>query len=175
MDCRVKPTSVWHGVCLSCRLGHGDLRTAISASSRRAGCRWPEVKSGLLSLGHWRGLKKFSDGSAKHQICLDEPGEGKQADSDSVGVVSQAQQQKGDECNRDLDANGVFRCSEEVADLQGLLDPSKEQFDGPSTLVQVRDVLRACLQIIGEDAQHLAGLDYNPNFADESRHRVVAG
>ena len=109
------------------------------------------------------------------QVGSDEPCEGDGTFYDLVGVVSQPQQQEGDQRNRDLNANGIFRGSQEVADLQGLFDPAKEQLDGPSALVQVGDFLRARLQIIGEDAQHLAGLDDDLNLADETRHRIVAG
>ncbi len=110
-----------------------------------------------------------------HKICLDEPGEGERALDDSVGIVRQAQQQKGDEGNRNLNANGVLGGSQEVIDFQSLLDPSKEQLDRPSALVQVRDVLCARGQIVGEDAQHRAGLDNDPDFTDQSPHRIAAG
>jgi len=110
-----------------------------------------------------------------HKICLDESGEGERALDNSVGIVRQAQQQKGDEGDRNLKADGVLGSPQEVTDFQGLLDPSKEQLDGPSALVQIGDLLRAGSQIIGEDAQHLAGLDHDPNFADQTRHRVVTG
>ena len=109
-----------------------------------------------------------------HQICTDHPGEGEWARNDPVGVVGQAQQQKCDQRNRNLNANGVLGGSEKMADFQDLLDPSEEQLDRPATFVQISDVSRAGGQIIGKDAQRLAGLDNNPNFADEGRHRVVA-
>src|SRR6202163_5092643 len=134
---------------------------------------WSEVKSGLLWLGEWRSLEKFADRAPVHQVGADEPGEGERAFYDLVGVVSQPQQQEGDQRDRDLNANGVFGGSQEVDDLQGLFDPAKEQLDGPSTLVQIGDFLRACLKVIGEDAQHLAGLDHDANFTDETRHRVL--
>ena len=110
-----------------------------------------------------------------HKIRLDEPGEGKRALDDFVGIVREAQQQKGYEGDRNLNANGVLGGAQKVADFQGLLDPSKEQLDGPSTFIQISDFLCAHGQIIGEDAQHLAGLDQDPNFADQIRHRVGAG
>jgi len=58
------------------------------------------------------------------RISLDES---KRTFHDGVGVVSQAQQQEGDQGNRDLNTDGIFGGSEEVGDLQGLLDPSKER------------------------------------------------
>ena len=110
-----------------------------------------------------------------HKIRLDEPGEGERALDDFVGIVRQAQQQKSYEGDRNLNANGVLGGAQEVADFQGLFDPSKEQLDGPSTLVQIGNFLCARGQIIGEDPQHPAGLDHNPNFTDQTRHRVGAG
>jgi hypothetical protein len=110
-----------------------------------------------------------------HEIGLDKPGEGERALNNFVGFVRQAQQQKGDQGNCNLNANGVLGVPEEVADFQGLFDPSKEQLDGPSTLIQIGDFLGAGGQIIGEDAQHLAGLNYDPDFTDQTRHRVGAG
>src|SRR5258708_8005655 len=174
VDGRDEPTAVWHGLCLPCRLQHGGVSANIAAPLRRTGCMWSEVKSGLLWLGWWGSLEKFGDRAPMHQVGSDQAGEGERAGHDPVGVVSQAQQQKGDQRDRDLNANGVFGSSQEMADLQGLFDPSKEQLDRPSTLVEVGDVLRACLDIIGEDAQHLAGLDHDANFTDETRHWVVA-
>src|SRR6266851_8555503 len=96
MDCRVKPTVVWHGPCLSCRVLRGEVSANIAAPSRGAGCMWSEVKSGLLWLGGWRSLEKFADRAPMHQVGADEPGEGERAFYDLVGVVSQPQQQEGD-------------------------------------------------------------------------------
>src|SRR5436190_12524827 len=69
-----------------------------------------------------------------HQICTDHPGEGEWARNDPVGVVGQAQQQKCDQRNRNLNANGVLGGSEKMADFQDLLDPSEEQLDRPRRL-----------------------------------------
>src|SRR5260370_31441029 len=148
MDARDKPTAVWHGVCLSWRLPDGDVSTNIAAPWRGAGCMWSEVKSGLSWLRGWRSLEKLGDRAPMHQVGLDEPGEGERACHDSIGVVSQPQQQEGDQCDRDLNANGVFGGSQEVANFQGLFDPAKKQFDRPATLVEVRDLLRGCLHIV---------------------------
>src|SRR6266480_4618195 len=71
-----------------------------------------------------------------------------------------AQQQKCDQRNRNLNANGVLGGSEKMADFQDLLDPSEEQLDRPATFVQISDVSRAGGQIIGKDTQRLAGLDH---------------
>src|SRR5436305_11700209 len=103
-----------------------------------------------------------------HEICANEPRESKRASGGSVGVMCQSQQHECDECNRDLNADGILGCSKEVADFEGLFNPPKEQLDRPSTLVQVRDLLRACIQIVGEDAQNLSALDHDLNFAGQA-------
>ena len=110
-----------------------------------------------------------------HKICLYEPGEGERAFDNSVGIVRQAEQQEGYEGDRDLNADGVLGGPQEVADFQSLLDPSKEQLDSPSTLVQIGNFLCTRGQIVGEDAQHFAGLDHDLNLADKTRHRIFAG
>jgi len=167
-DRRVKPTSVRHGLCFSCDLGDrgggvgGAMLTASPGGARGAGA---EVEFGLPGLGQWRGLEQLCDGAAEHQVGLDEPCEGERAGDDPGGLVGEAQQHEGDQRDRDLNADGVFRGSQEVADLQGLFDPSEEQLDRPSPLVEVGDLLRARLDVVGEDAQHLAGLDRNPDLA----------
>src|SRR4030088_1937534 len=97
VDARHKATVVWHGPCLSCRVLRGEVSANIAAPSRGAGCMWSEVKSGLLWLGGWRSLEKFADRAPVHQVGADEPGEGERAFYDLVGVVSQPQQQEGDQ------------------------------------------------------------------------------
>src|SRR5215468_11073764 len=131
--CPVEPTTVRHGLCLSRRPLLCD--THVATPLRRAGRVRPEIEPGLVCLWRWWGFKKVGDRAAVHQVGSDEPGKGKRACNDFGGVVSQAQQQEGDQRDRDLNADGVFGGSEEVADLQSLLDPSKEQLDRPSSLV----------------------------------------
>ncbi len=64
---------------------------------------------------------------------------------------------------------GIHRSSQE----DGL--PGQAPTRWPTTLVQIGDFLCARGQVIGEDAQHVAGLDHDLDFADQTRHRVVAG
>src|ERR1700693_2517832 len=60
------------------------------------------------------------------------------------------------------------------ADLEGLFDPSEEQLDRPAALVKVSDLLRARRQVVGEDAQDLAGLGAHPPLPHKSPHRILA-
>src|SRR5438105_4117308 len=87
--------------------------------------------------------------------------------------MGQAQQHKSDKRYDDLNANSVLGGSKEVADFEGLFDPSEEEFDCPSPLVQVSNLLRTCAQVIGKDAQFLASLDNNPDFSHQPRHRIL--
>jgi len=92
----------------------------------------------------------------------------------SFGFVRQAQQHEGDERDDDLRPHRVLGGSEEVADLEGLFDPSEEQLDRPAALVKVGDLLRARRQVVGEDAQDLAGFGPHPHLSHQSRHRILA-
>src|SRR5882672_11605740 len=163
--------------CASCGYLQVEASAGSVTTSRRPGDGWLEIEFDLVWCWALRGffLKKSSNRSPMHEIGADQPGEGERTFHDGVGIVSQAQQQEGDQGNRDLNADGILGSSEEVGDLQGLLDPSKEQLDRPSALVQIGDVLSAGGQIVGEDAQHLAGLDHDPDFPDQARHRIAAG
>ena len=78
-----------------------------------------------------------------HEIGAHEPGEGDRAGDGTLGGLRQAEQQKGEQRHRDLDANGVLGSSEEAGDLQRLLDPAEEEFDCPATPVEARVDLRA--------------------------------
>src|SRR5271165_835258 len=158
-----------HASC--CLLHCGGTTTSCAATMRSSRSISPEIKYSLLGL---RYLEKFGDGSSMHEIRFDEPCKSEWARNDSVRVMSQAQQQKSDKGNHNLNANGVLGGSEEVSNLQCLFHPPKEQLDRPTPLVQVGDFLRARGQIIGEDAQHLTGLDHDADFAHAVRHRVVS-
>src|SRR5260370_5002680 len=69
-----------------------------------------------------------------HQVGAHESGELKRARENLVSGLGHAQEQKGDERHRDLNADGILRRSKEVLDLQGLFDPSEEQLDLPALL-----------------------------------------
>ena len=58
--------------------------------------------------------------------------------------------------------------------LQRLLDPAEEQFDLPTLFVKVRNLCRRSVEIIGDDAQHLAGIDNHPDLPNWYLQRVFA-
>src|SRR5262245_19165725 len=43
----------------------------------------------------------------------------------------------------------------------------------PAVLVEVGDLLRSCIEIIGHDAQHFATIDDYPDLADRHLQRVL--
>ena len=108
-----------------------------------------------------------------HKIGAHEPGEGERALDAVLGRLGEAQEQKGDEGNSDLDVHGILGGAEEAGDLEGLLDPAEEQLDGPAALVELGDLLGASVEIVGEDAQHLAGVAHDPHLAHRIGHRVA--
>src|SRR5215471_14377556 len=88
-----------------------------------------------------RRLEEGTDVSFVHEVGTDETGEGEWAGHGVLGGLSQSQDQESDEGDGDLSANGVLGGSEEAGDLEGLLDPAKEQLDGPSQFVEIGDFL----------------------------------
>src|SRR5215208_7283622 len=95
------------------------------SSPRLSGLDWSEAEvelSGISDDG-WRGIEEGIERSSVHEVGSDEAGEGEWAFDSFGGGVSEAQQQEGDEGDGDLDAHGIFGSPEEVADLEGLLDP----------------------------------------------------
>src|SRR5271165_2855398 len=64
-----------------------------------------EVEPRVVWLRLWRWVEKLAERAALHQVGFDQPGEGERALDDLVGVVSQAQQQEGDQGDGDLDAD----------------------------------------------------------------------
>src|SRR5262249_53492216 len=113
--------------------------------------------------GSW-GLEQAIDPATLHEIGADQAGEGELAVHGLLRGLCEPQQQKGDESDGDLDANSIVGGSEEASDFQGLLDPPKEQLDGPAALVEVSDLLRAGVEIIGENTQNLAAIGRHTNL-----------
>ena len=74
-----------------------------------------------------------------HEVGAHQPGEGERALNGGPRGLGEAQQQKGDEDDGDLDAHGVLGGTEEAADLQRLLDLAEEQLDLPAAPVEIGD------------------------------------
>ena len=79
---------------------------------------------------------------AMHKVAAHQPGELQRTGSGGLCRLGETEQQQGDQSSGDLDAHGVLGAAEEVSDPRGLLDPAKEQLDGPASLVEIGDLLR---------------------------------
>ena len=74
------------------------------------------------------------------------------------GVVQDAQQHKGDQRDIDLDAHGVLTAAEKAADLEVLLEPFEQQFDVPALFVELCNLDRRPLQVVGEQIEGLVAI-----------------
>ncbi len=70
-------------------------------------------------------LKEPVDALSVHETGPDETCKGERALHGLLRFLGEAQQQKGDQSDRDLDAYGVLAGAEEVPDFQGLLEPAE--------------------------------------------------
>jgi hypothetical protein len=116
-------------------------------------------------------LQEAVGSAAVHEVGANEPGEGQRARDGFLGRLSEAEQQEGSERAGDLDAHGILGGSEEAGDLEHLLDPAEEQLDGLAAFVEVGNLLGGSIEVVAEDAQHLAGLGLDPDLA----HSVAKG
>src|SRR6185312_4258965 len=92
--------------------------------------------------GGWRfGIEEAVERSAMHQVDANRAGEGERAGHRLLPGLSQPQQQKSDQRDRDLDAHSILADAEKAADFEGLLDPPEEQLDCPAPLVEIGDLL----------------------------------
>src|SRR5512138_3620768 len=94
-----------------------------------------------------------------HQVCTYETGKLERPSHSLLSSLGQTQDQVGDQGDGDLDADGIFRDTDEVLDSQGLLDPAEEQFDLPALFVEIGNLLCRSVEVVGDDAQHLAAID----------------
>jgi len=119
VDGRDKPTAVRHEFCLCGEPLFLAFRACNAAPMCGSRCLLLEVESWLLRRWCWRWFEQVCDGPPLHQVGSDQPREREWALDDFVGVMSQAQQHEGDHRDGDLDADGIFRGSQEVGDFQG--------------------------------------------------------
>lgn len=78
----------------------------------------------VLGAAFWGRLR-----SSVHEVEADEAGEGERLKDGLQSRVGRLQQNVGDQCDEDLDADGIVRGPGEVADFQVLLDPLEEELD----------------------------------------------
>src|SRR5579863_6846628 len=139
----------------------GRRKTWVAGSSPRlsGSCGVPLERQLIRIVRGWRfACEQTIEAAAVHQIGADEAGEGERAGNRLLGCLRHAQQQKSDQRDGDLDAYGVVAGAEEAADFEDLLDPTEKQLDRPAPLVEIGDFLGRGVEIVREDAQHLAGV-----------------
>ena len=121
------------------------------------------VREGELELA---GVERLGGGGfsewcrvfSMHEIGAHESNELEEARDVFDDLMQGAQEKKGDQRDRDLDAHGVFRSSDEFRDPERLLHQPEEQLDLPAAPVEIGDLLRRRVEIVGQEAQGLAGL-----------------
>src|SRR6516162_7336815 len=113
----------------------------------------------------WRlGFEETIQAPAMHQIGADQSGEDERTVDGLLRRLGETEQQKGDQRDGDLDAHGIFRGAEKAADFEGLLDPAEEQLDRPASLVERGDLGGRSIEVVAQDAQHLAGIELDANL-----------
>ena len=73
-------------------------------------------------------------------------------------LVQEVEEHECDQRYRDLNAHGVLGAADEMGDFQHLFHQAEEQLDQPAPLVEIGDLLGGRVEIVGEDAQRLAGV-----------------
>ena len=66
-----------------------------------------------------------------------------------------------------------LRGANEARDFKDLFDPSKEQLDGPTSAVEISDLLGAGIEVIRQDAQHLSSIGRDPHLPHRVLHRIA--
>src|SRR6266853_6558077 len=141
-----------------------DGRKVLTATLPLAsGSCIPPVYGELARVNRWKSWLLTEPGEvfAMHQVDPHESNEFEEAVLCLRHLLQQVKEQKGDQCHGDLNAHGILGATDEMRDLQGLLQQPEEQFNLPTSLVEVCDLLCRRIEIIGEDAQLLARLRHH--------------
>src|SRR5260370_7341353 len=112
--------------------------------------------------GRW--MEEIIDRAAVHEIGADQSGKDERSVNAFLWGLGQTQQQEGDERDGNLDAYGILGGANETSDLEDLLDPAEEQLDGPTSAVEIGDLLCAGIEVIRQDTQHLSGVRPDPHL-----------
>src|ERR1700722_483189 len=143
---------------------------------RLSGSSWAQAELELRRV-EWRGRRGFSEPCgifSVHQIGAHESNELEEARTVFRDLLQHAQPEMDDEGDGDLDAHRVFRSSDELRDPERLLHHPEEQFDLPAALVEAGDLLGRRVEVVGENAQPLAGFGLDGDFAHRLPDRIFA-
>lgn|SRR5687767_8196961 len=122
-------------------------------------------RDGWRSLWRW-WIEEFLDGFAVQEMTSDEIGDRVQADaSGKHGLLSDSDQQEGDQGRDDLKLDGILRGTQELLDPEVLLDPFEEQLDLPAGLIEVGNFAGWGDEIVGEDAHTGAVVENDGDLA----------
>src|SRR5712671_5178441 len=106
------------------------------------------VSSGAWVDGWW--LFNGADLAAVEQALSDEVGKSEDWNRDAVGALGDPQQRIGDHCGEELQPDCIIIVSEELADLEVLLDPAEQEFDLPAAFVERGDGDGGALHVVGQ-------------------------
>ena len=93
-------------------------------------------------------MEQIIDGPAVHEIGADQSGKNDRACDGFLSGLSKAQQQERYQCDSNLDADSVLGGTDKPGDLKRLLDPPEEQFDRPTSAVEIGDLVCAGIEIV---------------------------
>jgi len=111
--------------------GLGSLESEASLRVRRTQRRRSGRRGCVLVQAERAKEAEFEAGEEQRRAVLERAGR---------GVMQDAQQQKRDQRDIDLDADGVFVAAEKAADLEVLLEPLEQQLNLPALFVKLCDV-----------------------------------
>jgi hypothetical protein len=119
-----------------------------------------------VEIGRRLDLPQAIETPAMHEIGADQSGKDERPFGGVLRVLGETEQQKGDHRDGDLDSHfmfGMFGGAEKAADFEGLLDPA--ELDRPAPPVERGDLYGRSIEVVGENAQHLAGIELDANLA----------
>jgi hypothetical protein len=79
-----------------------------------------------VEIGRRLGFEQAIDAAAMQQIGANQSGKDERAVDGMLCRLGEAERQKGDQRDRDLNAHGIFAGAEKAANFEGLLDPTED-------------------------------------------------
>src|SRR5262249_46363478 len=116
--------------------------------------------------GWW--LVDISDRLSHEEPLRDEFGKAQRQHGHAVEARGKAQEQIGNHAGDDLEADGVLIRTEELADVEMLLDPAEQEFDLPARFVERCDLDRGAGEVVSDQGHDpaLIALDLDPAQRD---------